>query len=48
MAIGASGRLPVAGGHGFSMNTFLHILGYLDVTSAAGFGKAGEMERGCR
>jgi hypothetical protein len=40
MAIGASGRLPVAGGHGFAVNTLLHILGYLVVTPAAGFGKA--------
>ena len=40
MAIGASGRLAMAGGDGFAMNTFLHILGYLDVTPATGFGKA--------
>ena len=45
MAVGAGGRLAVAGGHGLAVHAFLHVLGRLVVTRAAGLGQPREMQR---
>ena len=45
MAIGAGGRLAVAGGDGFAMNAGFDIFGRLVVASAASLGQPGEVQR---
>ena len=45
MAIGAGGRVAVAGGHGLAVHAFFHVLGRLVVARAARLGQPGEMQR---